>query len=212
VDTGVNISRVATIFAILTLYNANAQVNVAASRVPLQNLTMDDRTMNILAALAEKYHVVIRVSGTLVGSDSGRISISVKRGTLADILNAIVSQDQRFEWHQADDGSLQISTRESPPAVLGVLIPSFDAERLGRMEAVPLLTQVPAIREWLGVHHCSMDEMIVGHPPKDWDQFSIHVSDRSLAAVLDEIAARSRTYFWMAMQYSREPCEINLRP
>jgi len=180
-ETGVNKFRVVAILAILMLYGStNAQSNVSASTVPVRNLTMNDRTMNILAALAEKYRAVIGVYGTLLGSDKGVISISVEHGTLADVLNAIAAQDRRFEWHQADDGSIHVSTREAPLPVIDVLIPSFDAERLGRTEAVPQLTQVPEITSWLNLHHCSMDEMMAGHPPRNWEQFSVHIKDKPL--------------------------------
>jgi hypothetical protein len=80
------------------------------------------------------------------------------------------------------------------------------------LQTVELLARIPEISAWLEQHGCSMDEIIAGHPPKDWTQFSVHVEGKRLSSVSDEIAAKSSTYFSSAIQYSRQTCAISVRP
>lgn len=205
------VASIGTIPVIL-LGNCLAQLSSPVGNIPVKNVAMNERTLNILAALAEKYKVVIGVYGTLLGSDSSKINVAVTEGTLADVLNSVTAQDPRFEWKQADDGGIHITTRESPLPVFEIRVASFDAEGLGRAEAVPQLTRIPEVASWLNTHRCLMDEIVAGRPPSDWAHFPVHVKDEPLSFLLDQIAAKSRTYFWSAIRYSVEPCTINLKP
>jgi hypothetical protein len=192
--------------------NATAQLSPRASLIPIKNVDFNDRALNILVALADRYKVVVGVYGTLIGSDSGTIRISIREGTLRDVLDALVNQDGRFEWSQSDDGSIHVRTKEAPLSLTAVKVSSLDIENPKRMEAVQLLSRIPEVSSWLQQHGCSMDEMLAGPLPQDWGQFSVRVTDKPLSGVLDEMAARSSTYFWSLIRYNDQPCSINLRP
>jgi len=48
------------------------------------------------------------------------------------------------------------------------------------------------------------------HAAGEWEKFAIHAKDAPLPAVLDEIAARSGTFYWSAIRFNTHPCEISL--
>jgi len=208
------------VFGIITLVLAlaivpgstTAQLSPRASLIPINNVDFDDRALNILAALADRYKVVVGVYGILRGDDSGTIKISIRKGTLKDVLDALVNQDARFEWSQSADGSIHVSIKQAPLSLAAVKVSSLDIENPKRIDAAQLLSRVPEVSSWLQQHGCSMDEMLAGPPPRDWGHFSVRIIDRPLSGVLDEIAARSGTYFWSVIQYNDQPCFINVRP
>jgi hypothetical protein len=81
--------------------SAFSEVGAApASSVEVQEFVQTDRTINILHAVANRYHVVIGVSGTIVGSDKQAINVSIKKGKLGDVFDTIQSQDLRFVWNE----------------------------------------------------------------------------------------------------------------
>jgi len=191
---------------------AVSQSTRSASSVHVERTEFNDRAMNIFGVLAQKYKVVIGVSGTLIGSDSRVVNVSLESGTLKDVLDVIVTQDTRFQWQQNSNGSIHVSIKNSPLTLLDITVPVFDAENPKRAEIVDQLSQIPETSTWLRQHECSMEEMFAGPPAREWGQFSVHLKDVPLSSVLDEIAASSRTFFWSAIKYNNRPCAINVKP
>lgn len=207
-------SILALVFVVViqpSLWTASGVGRPVAS-IQIANFSANDRTMNILVALAIKYQVVIGVQGVLVGDDSQRIEVELHNTTVKDVLDAIVSRDSRFSWHEVRDGIVQVELREPRLALMDLTVGSFIVEHPNRQEIVGLLNEIPEVRSWLGSHRCTMDEIWAGPPPRNWDSFAVRVENMPLSAVFDEIALNSHTYFWSAIQFSRDPCSINVRP
>jgi hypothetical protein len=57
-----------------------------------------------------------------------------------------------------------------------------------------------------------MGETFSDPPPRNWGEFAVHARDVPFSAVLDEIAAKSGTYSWFAIQHRAGPCMIDLKP
>jgi hypothetical protein len=163
-----------------------------------------------LSKLAEKYHVVVGIYGIHVGPESQVIEVSISDGTLADAFDAIVTQYPQLEWKQASNGAVHFTFRDSPLSLIEVPVSSFDAENPGRMETSGRLAELPEVASWLRNHACTIEEMVAGHIPEEWQKFAVHARTVPFSGLFDEIAAKSGTYAWSAIQYSSEPCAINV--
>ncbi len=198
--------------AILLAATASSQAGaVTPSSIPVHGLTLDGMTIGVLTELAEKYHVVIGIYGTFIGTDSLWLHLSFADGTLGEVLDAIVKADPRFEWKQADDGAVHFVSRDAPLSLLDTTVHSFDVKSPGRHSIWDDMRRVPEVARWLQGHGCVMGEIIiiVGRPPKRWGRFAVHAGDVPLSAVFDEIALKSGTYRWAAIQDTANPCRIN---
>lgn len=191
----------------------SAQVNVATpSSILIHNFAKKDKTLYVLQALAEKYHFVIGVHGILADEHESTIEISAKDGALSNVFDAITRADQRFEWHQNSNGAVHFLTRGVPFSLTDVTVHSFDDENPGKWEINYRLHDLPEIHNWLQDHKCVMPNAIsiIGQQPPKWRKFSVHAHDILLSALLDEVAARSRTYFYVAYQDRVEPCQVGI--
>jgi hypothetical protein len=197
--------------------NLSAQANVVtASAIPVHNHTQKGKgdTWSVLQALAEKYHVVIGVYGDVTKEreeDTPTFDISIEDGTLGDVFDAITKADPRFEWHQNANGAVHFLTHGTPNPLADVTVHSFDDKNFQEEEIADHLFLLPEIQDWLHDHKCvRYHEIINGGPPRSWKQFSVHARDLPLSSILEEIAAKSHTYYWFAAQFSTKPCKVDV--
>lgn len=200
---------------VLMITSTEAQVNgVTPSAVAVHGFNQKDMmTQAILQLLAEKYHFVIGVYGTIVGRDRLKtIDIQIADGTLADAFDAVTKADARFAWHEDRNGAVHFVTWRSPLSLMDVTLPSFDDENPREETTSDRLFEVPEIRAWLQTHKCVREHTIqvTGRPPVPWSKFVFDATGLPFSAVMDEIAAKSRTYYWDAVQYSSEPCRVDI--
>jgi len=180
--------------------------------IPVHNLTINSLTTDALNTLAERYHVVIGVSGTFTGTDSLWIHVTLKDGTLGEVFDAIVRADPRFKWKTATNGAVHF-VREAPLPLLDIAVHSFDAEDFRRRDVSSTLPQIPEVAGWLKDHRCIMTEILSGSSlPEEWRRFAVHAKGTPFSAVLDEIAAKSGTYFWAVVQHTTDGCVIHIVP
>ena len=203
---------------LLLAASTRAQVErVGPSAIEVHDLTMARETLSALHMLALKYHIVIAVYGTRIGVYDARenqVNISLKQGTLGEVFDTIVRQHPNLRWKQADDGAIHFVLNDPPPSLFDVVVHSFDADNPRRWETLDRLKAIPEVAEWLKDQECTLDDLmaIVGRPPAEWGKFVVHAKHVPLSAILDEIASKSGTYFWMAFQNSISPCEIDVWP
>lgn len=188
-----------------------AQVNTPASAIRMPHISfVSTRAMNVFAAIAHEYRVVIGVYGVLLGADNR--TVNGNNVTLAQVLDDIVAQDPRLEWSQENDGAIHVRVKGIPLSLMAVTIQAADAEGRPILEVAEVIGQFPEVHQWLQTHNCLMDQMtaVVGKVP-DQHSFSLHLKNKPVWAVLDRIALRSETYFWSAIEYSRSPCAISIQ-
>lgn len=195
--------------------NLSAQANVVkSSSVPVHNYTQEGKgdMWSVLQALAEKYHVVIGVYGNVSREgDAPTFDISIKDGTLGDVFDAITRADLRFEWYQNANGAVHFVAQGTPNPLADVTVHSFDDKNFQEEEIADHLFSLPEIQDWLHDHKCvRYHEIINGGPPRSWKQLSVHANDLPLSSILDEIAAKSHTYYWFAAQFSTKPCKVDI--
>jgi len=193
--------------------NLNAQVNVVkVSSIPLHDYAKQGDIRYVLRAIAEKFHVVIGVYGNVsTEEDVPIIDISIKGGTLGEVFDDITKADPRFVWYQTANGAVHFQTQGTPNLLADVTVHSFDDKNFQEEDIAGHLFLVPEIQGWLHDHKCvRYHEIINGGPPRSWQQFSVHTSDLPLSSILDEVAAKSRTYYWEATQFSTKPCRVDI--
>jgi hypothetical protein len=212
------VRRVPILIATLAVISigASGQNAPLGALTPVADATFTDtRAIEIAKALAEKYNVVIGVSGVLIGSDARLVSVSIHGGTMKDVLDAIVKADPRFTWRQEDDGGIALLTRGASLSVLDVMVKAFDAEHPPRFGLSTQIISLPEVTDWLQKNSCQMAEIIriSGGPGRtDVWPVKLHLKDIRLEALLNIIALESKTYFWSALEYNDHPCAINIRP
>jgi hypothetical protein len=182
------------------------------SSIPVHDLSVRSDVFDALHTLAEKYHVVIGVYGIHTMPEACWAEISLKDGTLGEVFNAIVARYPLLEWKETASGAVHFTFRGSPLSLLDVPIRSFDAENPRRMETSGRVIQAPEVAKWLQDHKCTAGELFVGYRPDEWTSFAVHAKNVPFSAVLDEIAAKSGTYVWSAIQWREDPCAINIQP
>jgi len=106
--------------------------------------------------------------------------------------------------------------RSSSISLLNVIVHSLDDENPQEEELGDRLFHLPEIQGWLQEHGCARQHYIVSPAmfsnglPKPWGEFSMHVRDISLSAVMAEIAARSHTHDWYIEQGGARSCTVDI--
>jgi len=189
--------------------NLTGQVsNTSPSSIPVQYFAEKSYTLEVVSRLAADYHVVIGAYGIIPAGDNRTIDISIKNGTLGDVLDAITKADPHFEWHDSRNGAIHFVSRGARFSLVDVIVPSFDVDNPQSEDVLNLLQSIPAVRSWYRKRKCPIDYSIMGTGGELilWRNFSVHARDVPVSSILDEIAAKSHTYYWSFIQYGPEPC------
>jgi hypothetical protein len=169
------------------------------------------RAVDALQGIAERFELVVGVTGIFVGGDNQIVDISVPQGTLKDLLDAVVKADTNYKWSQADDGGILVSL--GPPlSAMDVMVSSFEVESIPRARLPQRISAIPELGGWLSQHKCLVEEFVAGRPSSGVLELGLHLTNQPLSSVLGEIAKKSKKYLWSAVQYSYDPCRINLVP
>jgi hypothetical protein len=183
------------------------------SSIAVRDLVVKGRTVDVISQLAMKYHVVTGVYGIPIdGYHEPTIDILIKKGTLGDAFDAITKADPRLEWRQSD-GAVHFSTRDFPVAVMDVTVHSFGAESDQRNQVLDRLDDAPEVHAWLLDNKCPpKNNHAVASMGGNDDTTRIYISIRArnlpYSAILDQIAAQSRVYFWSVVRNSDSPCPM----
>jgi hypothetical protein len=219
VSGAVLVFLVTTTVALLLAHRAGAKVPLPTvsqvehkrpSSIAVDDFTARSYTLEVVYRLAAKYHVVIGVYGTIVSADNKEIDISIKHGTVGDALDAITKADPRFEWHESSNGAVHFVPRGGPLSLMDVRVRSFEIYNPQSSEILGRLNKVPEIHSWWLGRKCSPDYSVMGAggEPAPWGQFAVHASNVAVSSILDEIAAKSHSYYWSFIQYGTKPCSI----
>lgn len=183
-----------------------------ASHKNVVSFQASSRSLEIFRQIAESQQVVVGVSGTLVGSDRTLINISLSNGTIGDLLNTVVSKDPRYKWRDMPDGTIEVTVGGNPLDMLSTVVHNVDLERLPQSQLASKLANFQEIKTWLQSHSCNMGQIFLGRPPTEVWTIRPRASEESLREILNDIAVQTHTYFWTAIRFSENPCEINLHP
>ncbi len=172
----------------------------------------DSRALEVFRKLAEQQHIVIAVSGTLVGSDHTLISVNLSNTTIGNVMDTITSADSRYTWREESDGTIMVVIGQHPLDLLNISVRTWTLSYPVRYELSSKIAEIPEVHKWLIGRSCDMSEFFAGAPPSQVLDIVLTVSNEDLQSILSKIAMETRTYFWSAIRYSESPCAINLRP
>ena len=159
------------------------------------------RALEAFGKIAREYHVVIGVSGTILGSDDKLISLKLSHTTVSSVLDAIVTSDPRYSWQEKQDGSVSVN--------VGHLLTATDVKRA---DLANELRGVFEVDRWLENHSCELSEILLNSSSKGEWNMDISASDDTIQHILNRIVKEKGTYAWTLIKFSEAPCSINLSP
>lgn len=166
----------------------------------------------ILTRLAQQTHIAIGVSGENVGPDSRLISVTSGRTSLKNLLDEICLQDPRYSWKDTADGSISITIGPRRLDLVDITVERAKLTEIRSTEAISWMLQMPEVQRWEKRNKCSVAQGVAMGPKVETWNVNVDLSEEPLWRVLDELAVQSKTYFWSAVKFSNDPCEVNLIP
>jgi hypothetical protein len=196
------------------LQTADELEHKTPSSIPVHDVAVKGRTVDVISQLALKYRVVTGVYGISInGYQEPTIKVSIKNGTLGEAFDAITNADPRLEWRQSN-GAVHFTTRNFPIALMDVTVHTFDAETDWHSGILDRLDDAPEIHAWLLDKKCPPTNRNAGAyvgpirtAPEGY--VSIHTRDLSYSSILDQFAAQSGAYLWSVERSSTSPCPMS---
>jgi hypothetical protein len=169
------------------------------------------RISDLLRDLAHQYHIVIGFVGIQQPEQMAK-DLDLESGTLADVMNAIVSFHPGYTWQMADDGAIHVYSVAKRLDLADVPLSRFVIENQDRRQIWESLGSVPQINAWLRENGCSREELFTGHEWKQKDKtVSFDASGKTLGEMLDYVAAATGVYFWSIARLQRDgKCFISI--
>jgi len=130
-------------------------------------------------------------------------SVEVSRGTVADVLTAIVSQMPGYQWVVAN-GVVNVKPQQPADSVLDVQVAHFRIRRVTPDGAAQAIASVPEISAWLERNGVVERHFVPVYPLGDMKhlpRISLEVRGRALRDILNAIVAKPRLKCWSVTRY-----------
>lgn len=153
--------------------------------------------------IAGKSHVPIGVEGIFNYHTEPTIKIEFPGGTLADLLNRLVSQAPNYQWKE-EDGIIRVLWHGTHLPIANVVI-AYPGAHDKTVEAIYWdLGTLPELRAWLRSDHCSLLHGVIGAQLGTWDdrRISIDAGSMRLRELLDRVAIKSGGNYWAIVRSS----------
>jgi hypothetical protein len=133
----------------------------------------------------------------------GGVQIDMKAGTVADVLDAIVSADPRYTWEELD-GVENVFPKEHRGSLPDVVVASLSAKNVDCREALHQLLKSPEVEGWVAATGVTLRE-----PPSTTTPrvngggiiYSLTLANRSIREVLNSLLGFSGSNFWTYYRY-----------
>jgi hypothetical protein len=201
------------VFFLTIVQTVDAQsISNTAANVVVDNFSISqERTVEVLRALARQAHVVIGVSGELIGPDQKLISVSANQTPLRNVLDDICLKDRRYKWQETKDGNLSVSVGKKRLELLDVIIKTMKIGPMSSPDLMMLVSRRLEVEEWTTHAECRIMQVFTGSAGDTWS-LDMNVKSEPLWKVLNDVSLQNGTYFWSALKFSNDPCTINLVP
>jgi hypothetical protein len=168
---------------------------------------------NAAEEISQKAHAPIGVDAILPRKEP-TIVLDFQGGTLADLLNNLVSQAPDYEWKEAEDGVIHVFRRNAQVSLLDVMMDYPGAENKTRQEIWQDLSKRPEISQWLVSNHCTRQEFLSGSEFKsNNDPISIAPGPMTVGQLFDDVAVKSGADSWSVLEYASpddDSCRVGL--
>jgi hypothetical protein len=170
----------------------------------VSNLSLRESSIDLaLKEVSAKYSVPIGLEMALSANENLEVKIDIKKGTLRDVLDAVVRVDAKYEW-QLVDGVVNVCPRIQRDDLLRTRVESFRVQqRTGLLDLRADITKLPELRAKLDSAH--VRPIIVAWATPDFAEaspgFRINVKDVTLRELLNQIVSTSDIKYWVVRRY-----------
>ena len=177
-----------------------------AADVAVMDLRIEDTNINkLLAKIAYKYNVPISLEVATNEDLLKRktLTVQLKKGTLADVLDDIVKQKPSYTWEASDRTVKVFPKSDYRDPLLQTLLEIRIARVIVRKSTVKLnfretLTHSPELRILLGSY--GVRPLNEGFSSPDFQpfggDFSLDLENMSVRSILDSVIETSKTKYW----------------
>lgn len=201
------LSAVVTIvLATSSFAQSKTRVEPIATSIAVTDLQIGGKNINkLLVQIAYKYNVPISLelatNEDLLKSEN--LTVRLKKGTLADVLDDIVRQKPSYTW-QANENTIKVfpaSDYRDPllQTLLEIKIAHFVVHKsTARLSFRQALTRSPELKDLLESY--GVRPLNEGFAHSDYESlgsdFSLDVENMSVRSILDSVIQSSRTKYW----------------
>jgi hypothetical protein len=167
---------------------------------------------NAAKEISQKAHAPIGVDAVLPRKEP-TIVFDFPGGTVADLLNMLVSQAPEYEWNEAEDGVIHVYRKNARVSLLDVVMHYPGAENKTREEIWEDLSKRPEILQWLKSNSCLRKEFFIGNEFK-WnnDPISVAPGQITVRQLFDDVAVKSKENGWSVLESASpaDSCHVSL--
>jgi hypothetical protein len=122
---------------------------------------------------------------------SGLISVHISRGTVADVLNAIMAQESNYKWVEIN-GVVNVIPKQNMNSILDVKIALFHVRDANGFDIHRVIVSLPEVKRWLGQNHLAertptVVDVLVGRNGAALSKISLELQRVTLRQILNKI-------------------------
>jgi hypothetical protein len=143
-------------------------------------------------------------------SSSEPIRIAFEKGTLTQVLDAIVAAEPHYTWRETD-GVINVLPRENVDPFLDVFISRFEVRRVTPNKANQELMRAREVKRWMA--HAGIQEgnfsrfPIAEGPGRD---ISLDLANVTVRTVLNRILTAGGGWYWSYLRYGKDDRFLSL--
>ncbi len=199
---------IASTFAVslICVSQINAQ-EPGSPNAPLRVIEYDGNMAALLAQLAEMYATTIGIQADAQKPDS-QIKISLRDATFADMLNAIVQSEPRYQWREVNR-RIEFVPVNNGQSLLDTPINALQFKDLGCESAMTRVIDSPEVQAMMlsqrwshrSEQTCAADRKV-----------SLNLSAASMRQALSEITENSGGRFWIFRTFPDGTFSVKQKP
>lgn len=170
-----------------------------------------------LERFAQTYNVPIGFEAIPAVDDpqvNNKLRIIIDKGTVGDVLNAIVQADSRYEWEETDD-FINVFPKAGRNPALDIEVQDFKVDEMNKVDAGRALTNIPEVKAKLDEIGLIRNDFISlptnEQPYYSLPKFSLSLHGVTVRTILNEITKKGGgTSYWAFYQYNNREFTIYL--
>jgi hypothetical protein len=138
------------------------------------------------------------------------ISVKLSRGTVTDLLNAIVGPSSGLQWKESN-GVVNVMPVQNSNSILDLKVAHFRLKDISVGDIREAITAQPEIKAWLTLNRVSERSLIVtsGQHP-DRQRLSIELKGVTLREIMNAIVKLPGMHEWSFVRYGKNREYLNI--
>jgi hypothetical protein len=129
------------------------------------------------------------------GPEGPPINFDLKNATVADVLNAAVRADPRYQWKESD-GVINLLPKTDASPVFDIKIDHFEAKDETADQMIDRLLDTPAVSAYLAPKKITASTWTTGSLAEKPIYASIAVDNETLRQALNDVLVKTRSTYW----------------